>query len=244
MTKSKLNDTGERMIPAGEGEVSYVFARHKFAYECVRPQVAGKRVLDIGCGTGYGCAILSETASFVQGIDYSAEAISYCNTHYASGAVAFRHLPVEEMTFHHEFDAAVSFQVIEHLADTNRFLSRVSDAVRPGGIIFLTTPNVRRPEQGTSDNPFHQNEMNYEQLRTFLSNHFSSFELLGIGYRSSSALRTFLQSTPFYRLGKYLNRGNPIKKIADSAMHLTSFSVLRANVARDAIDLFAICTND
>ena len=53
-----LDDTGERMIPTAEGETSFVFARHRFAYEQARTFVGGKSVLDIGCGTGYGCRIL------------------------------------------------------------------------------------------------------------------------------------------------------------------------------------------
>ncbi len=240
---SELRDTGERMIPAGEGEVSYVFARHRFVYTIVRPWVEGKRVLDIGCGTGYGSALLAETASFVQGIDYSPEAISYCAAHYVSPSLEFRCLRAEEMHYDREFDAAVSFQVIEHLSDADRFLDTISAAVRRGGMIYLTTPNLRAPEKDGSSNPFHQNEMNYDQMEKLLSAHFASFQLLGIGYKSPSRLRTFLQNTPFYRLGKFVNRRSPIKKIADSALRLTSFALLRTNVARDAIDLFAICNN-
>jgi len=239
-----LRDTGERMIPTGEGEVSYVFARHKFAYEQAKRYAQGCRVLDVGCGTGYGCKILSEVASSVVGIDYSAEAVAYCNANSTAPNVLFEHANATDIAFNREFDLALSFQVIEHHSNPPLFLKKIKQAVRPGGTILLTTPNAREPVRKGEENPFHENEMNYEQFKKLLSEHFSSFELLGIGYASPNKLRTLIQRSPLYRLGKYFNRKNPIKKLANATMNLTNFQVLHTDIAHDAIDLFAICKNE
>lgn len=74
----RLVDTGERMIPTHKGEVSVVFARHQFASNFAQRFASGKNVLDLGCGTGYGCKVLAGVANRVLGIDQDADAIAYC----------------------------------------------------------------------------------------------------------------------------------------------------------------------
>jgi len=244
INQTALPDTGERMIPTADGELSYVFARHKFAYECARGYAESRSVLDVGCGTGYGCKILSAVAQSVVGIDYHSDAIAFCRAHYSAPNVSFAQCDIPDIHFTGEFDLAVSFQVIEHLSDLHLFLGKLTTAVRPGGMILITTPNVRTPATGRDANPFHTNEMNYTRFHDLLSEHFASFELLGIGYASPNRLRAIVQGSPLYRLGKLFGRKSPMKKIADATMGLTKFRVLKSAVAESSIDLFAICRND
>src|SRR5215467_1277008 len=72
--------TGERVIP-GEVDVDLLnehLARYAFAARLAR----GKRVLDAGCGAGYGSAELARAALSVVGIDISAEAVAYAGANY------------------------------------------------------------------------------------------------------------------------------------------------------------------
>jgi len=240
----QLDDTGERMIPTAEDETSFVFSRHRFAYEYAQQFVNGKSVLDIGCGTGYGCKILSSRAASVVGIDYSAEAIEFCRKNFAAPNIEFLQMDAKELMIDRRFDVAITFQVIEHLRDPAGFIGTIKRIVAPHGTIIITTPNVRTPTNDSHANPFHYSEMNCEQFNKLLTGAFSSFELAGIGYASRNRLRKFAQSLPFYRLGRHIKRGSALKKIARSAMDMTSFRVISTNVARDAIDLLAICTNE
>ena len=122
--QSRLEDTGERILPTEQGEISYVFSRHKFAYAYARQYARAKRVLDVGCGTGYGCKILSEVAQSVVGIDYNAEAISFCREHFSGSNISFMQTDAAKLSFREEFDLAVSFQVIEHMPDLQLFLKK------------------------------------------------------------------------------------------------------------------------
>jgi len=231
------------MIPAGEGEVSIVFARHKLTYEYALRFVEGKSVLDAGCGTGYGSNILASRARHVSAIDLSAEAIDYCLTHYAAPNLDFVQMDVTQLGFHRAFEVAVSFQVIEHLPDPGAFLTSLKQAVTPGGTILLATPNVRTPRTGDAVNPFHCSEMNHEELHALLNKHFSSFQILGIGHARTNKLRAFVFKSPLYKLGKLLRRGSVVKKLANKTLDLTSFQVISESVAEEAMDLIAVCEN-
>jgi len=239
-----LKDTGERMIPTGEGEISYVFARHKFAYAYARQYARSRRVLDLGCGTGYGCRILSDVAQSVVGIDHDPEAIEYCSRNFPASNVSYIRSDISDVRFRNEFDLGVSFQVIEHMRDLELFLLKLTTAVVSGGTIIITTPNVRIPTPERDANPFHANEMNAAQFHRLLSDHFSSFELSGIGYASPSILRTIVQNSPLYRIGKFLTRKSVVKRIASASLGLTDFRVLRSDVESNSIDLLAICKNE
>src|ERR1035437_1514286 len=72
--------TGERVIP-GEVDVDLLnehMARYTFAARLSR----GKRVLDAGCGAGYGSAELALAAESVIGVDVAAEAVEFAREHY------------------------------------------------------------------------------------------------------------------------------------------------------------------
>jgi 2-polyprenyl-3-methyl-5-hydroxy-6-metoxy-1,4-benzoquinol methylase len=236
-----LHDTGERMLPTQEGEVSIVFARHTLTYEYAFQFAEGKKVLDAGCGTGYGSNMLAARARHVTAIDLSTEALDYCRSHYTAPNLEFVQNDVRKLTFRGEFDVAVSFQVIEHLPDPGAFLETLKQAVVPGGIIVIATPNVRTPRTGAGANPFHCSEMSYDELWTLLGKHFSSFQILGIGHAKPNALRAFIYKTPLYRLGKLLKRGSAVKKLANKTLNLTNFQVISERVAEDAADLIAVC---
>lgn len=235
----QLPDTGERMIPPGPGEVSFVWERHRFAYEVALAHVQDKSVLDVGCGTGYGTHLLAQHAERVVGIDRDPSAVAYCRQNYSAPNLTYRVADARELDLDDAFDVTLSFQVIEHLPDPAAFLAQLRDRTVPGGIVLITTPNVREPAP-ESDNPFHLSEMNAPQLTTYGSAVFSRADLLGIGYKRPNRLRRAIQHTPLYRMGKLLKRSSAVKRAADRALDLRAFSVLSERVAEDALDLLLI----
>ena len=239
----EISDRGERIIPASEGEISFVYSRHKFAYENVQQFVEKKSVIDVGCGTGYGCKILAEKAELVYGIDYDAEAIAYSRVHYSAPNINYFRMDAASLELDRQFDIAVSFQVIEHLEDQAGFLHVLKRIVKPSGSIYISTPNIIGPSFGKHKNPFHINEMSYLQFRELIAENFSSFEILGIDYASSNKLRSFLSNTPIYRWGGLLKRSSGLKRIAGRALDLNSFKIINTNVENDAGDLLAVCHN-
>jgi len=243
-TNTRLVDTGERMIPTKENEVSVVFSRHLFTYKYASKYVLDKVVLDIGCGTGYGCHLLAHKAKHVTGLDYDASAIAYCKTNYLASNIEFTHADASSLPPTNMFDIVISFQVIEHIADIDNFMIQVKKRVKPGGIILITTPNSRVGTTDISENPFHVNEMSYAEFYAFIGKHFHKFNIYGIGFASKNRLREFLLMSPFYNLGKLLKRESTIKKFATQVTSMTEFAVIENNVHEEAIDLFAVCTNE
>jgi len=72
--------TGERVIP-GQVDADLLnehLARYAFAARLAR----GKRVLDAGCGAGYGSAELAKFALSVVGADIAGEAVDFAREHY------------------------------------------------------------------------------------------------------------------------------------------------------------------
>src|SRR5262249_57123529 len=79
--------TGERVIP-GQVDIDLLnehIARYAFAARLAR----GKRVLDAGCGAGYGSAELARWAQSVTGVDVSCEAIDFARENYPLPNVRF-----------------------------------------------------------------------------------------------------------------------------------------------------------
>ncbi len=110
--------------------------------------LTGKQVLDIGCGNGLCFRLFQErlglTADDYHGLDIDDKSLE------AAGRMGVRHrhrgfFGAEFAARHQQaFDVVVSTEVVEHQTDPRGFFSALFQVVRPGGWIFLTTPNRDR----------------------------------------------------------------------------------------------------
>jgi SAM-dependent methyltransferase len=173
--------TGERTVP-GIPEENYWFRRHEVAYRFALPFVAGKRVLEVGCGEGYGTALLASAAAEIIGLDYDALTIAHAATRYPEpcfvrGNLAALPLPSGSV------DAVATLQVIEHVWNHDEFLSECRRVLRPGGLLLVTTPNrlTFSPGLEAPVNPFHTKEFTAAELAGLLTgNGFDVAHSLGL----------------------------------------------------------------
>ena len=158
--------TGERLIP-GEVDIDLLnehMARYHFAVRLAR----GKRVLDAGCGAGYGSAELAEVAESVTGIDIAPAALDYARAHYALPNLAFEQASCTKLPYGDgAFDLVVAFEVIEHLENWRDFLQEVRRELAPAGQLIVSTPNrlyytESRGRDGA--NPFHVHEFVFDEF--------------------------------------------------------------------------------
>jgi len=180
--------TGERVIP-GKVDVDLLnehLARYTFAARLAR----GKRVLDAGCGAGYGSAELARAAESVVGVDRAPEAVEFARAHYADPNLRFEEASCEALPHADgSFNLVVAFEVIEHLADWRGFLREARRVLTPNGQLVVSTPNKlyytesRGPDGA---NPFHLHEFDFAEFRAelaavfphvslFLENHVEGF---------------------------------------------------------------------
>jgi 2-polyprenyl-3-methyl-5-hydroxy-6-metoxy-1,4-benzoquinol methylase len=168
--------TGER--PGWGRDFDYDEARHLTAYLQARPLAAGKSVLDVGCGEGFGTQTLAEVAREVVGVDYSADAVAFCRSRWSKPNLRFE---VVDFTrpgaFEERFDVVLCSQVLEHIADEPPFLAGLRARLADGGTLMLTTPNKL---VSFSENPYHLREYTPAELRALLGRTFSHVELAGI----------------------------------------------------------------
>ena len=158
--------TGERTVP-GIAQENYWFRRHEAAY--VWADVRGARLLEIGCGEGYGTALLARRATTVLGVDYDATTITHAARTYLQASFVRANLaalPVRNASV----DVVATLQVIEHVWDHPEFLTECRRALRPGGTLLVTTPNrlTFSPGLDAPVNPFHTKEFTAAELTALL----------------------------------------------------------------------------
>jgi len=163
------------MIPEFHHD-ALIYAEHLVRYNFASGLVRGKRVLDLGCGVGYGTDMLkSAGATEVVGIDRSIEAITYGRERHADFQPDYlladaESLPLRDL----QFDVVVSFETLEHVVDYRHMLAEAKRVMRPGGLLILSTPNKGVYSEG---NPYHTKEFTFTELEEELT---TRFEHVGI----------------------------------------------------------------
>ena len=106
--------------------------------------VAGQRVLDLGCGVGAFTAALARAGADAVGVEVASRAVERARA--AHPGLDFRQVPIDApLPFEDaSFDAVWISEVLEHVADTARFLSEARRVLRAGGALLITTPPAGR----------------------------------------------------------------------------------------------------
>lgn len=101
----------------------------------------GSRILDVAAAQGNFSLALAERGYRVTWNDLRADLVDYVKLKHEHGDITFAPGNVFELEFDHAFDCVVATEVIEHVAHPDEFLKKLSQMVRPGGYLVLTTPN-------------------------------------------------------------------------------------------------------
>ena len=176
-----MDFTGERYLP--EVNTPQIACEHWHRYLYAARFVAGKSVLDIASGEGYGSHLLASTAARVTGVDISAEAVAHASEKYRKGNLEYRVGSAERIPIDGQgiFDLVTSFETIEHIDEVaqRRFLGEVKRLLKSNGQFIVSTPNkVSYSDQADSRNVFHVKELYSEEFMAFLSGSFRHVRFL------------------------------------------------------------------
>jgi SAM-dependent methyltransferase len=188
--------TGERYIPGILGPIQLEhFHRYLFAVQFV----AGRDVIDVASGEGYGSALLSQAARSVVGVDVDAPVVAHANRQYGSPSVSYlqgdaTRLPCASASA----DVVVSFETIEHLENHAAFVAEVRRVLRPDGLFIVSTPD--RPIYDatlTEENRFHLKEMERAEFQDLLNQNFRHTHILEQRSICGSVMLNPRESAPF-----------------------------------------------
>lgn len=197
--RSRYWDTSERVNPDFPDAN---FINHRKVYQFISQCVNDRVVLDVGCGTGYGTAMLAEHARNVAGIDYSKAAIKFARQRYAKpdfSVMDAHHLRFPDAAF----DFVFSSENFEHLANQGAHLLELRRVLMKGGICFIATPN---PEAfiGERPNSWHTKENTYDELVRLFRPVFNEFVILENSL-TAKPNRGLIAGEPLVIFGQRLN---------------------------------------
>jgi len=152
--------------------VGFTIARYKFACKWLR---SADRVLEVGCGEGFGCNFFSRHAAEVVGLDIDPELIARCRERYIRDNLRFvvDDIVHPDHVLKPEYNAIVSFEMIEHVSqeEGRLMVANVSALLKQGGLAVLSTPRSR-PDRSVSRQHMHVFEYDYPTLLATLEPHF------------------------------------------------------------------------
>ncbi|MCD4483234.1 bifunctional 2-polyprenyl-6-hydroxyphenol methylase/3-demethylubiquinol 3-O-methyltransferase UbiG [Chromobacterium vaccinii] len=107
--------------------------------------IAGKKVLDVGCGGGILAESMALRGAQVTGIDLAKKSLKVAQLHSLESGVPidYRCVPVEELAAEMpaSFDVVTCMEMLEHVPDPESVVRACSTLVKPGGWVFFSTLN-------------------------------------------------------------------------------------------------------
>lgn len=114
-----------------------------------RAQLAGKSVLDVGCGGGILCESMSQRGASVSGIDMGEAPLKIAKLHALESQldINYQKIAVEELAEQQpeSFDVVTCLEMLEHVPDPSSIIKACARLVKPGGQVFFSTLN-RNPK--------------------------------------------------------------------------------------------------
>lgn len=240
----------ERIEP-GQPEWTHCIGSHLNRYRFASKFVAGSRVLDAGCGVGYGTRVLLDGgASEIVAVDISEKAIGTAQKWFVHPRVRFVLDNCEQLgSIEGRFDTVMALESMEHFQDIKEFLKQVVRLLSPGGVFICSTPNALTTTAGKNGrpaNPFHVKEYDAAGFRELLSRYFATIRITG--QHPTAALHlgarvSVLWSNPFVRLGWLIQRmrGHQVPWTAPALIATEADYVISEANLESAEVLMAVC---
>jgi ubiquinone/menaquinone biosynthesis C-methylase UbiE len=187
---------------------SELWGEHRSRYRFAAQFVAGQRVLDVACGSGFGLQMLTAVGARPVGVDYAADTLHQIRQRLPDATLLradATRLPLQSASI----DQVVSFETIEHVPDARALVHEVRRVLKSGGRLVLSTPNrAFGPPERHTGNPFHVREFTADELRELLDECFQSVRLFG--QRPSTAYRY----VPYLMVGSHRELSALVWKVA------------------------------
>jgi SAM-dependent methyltransferase len=186
----KLEPTGERMIVEhykSSIEDYVIYLMHIATYRFAEQYARGKRVLDFGCGSGYGSARMAAIAASVDAVDVAEDAVVHAREQFPRDNLRFQSIdPTAPLPFPDaSFDTVLSFQVFEHVTNVDHYLGEIRRVLVPGGTLVLVTPDrsTRLLPMQRPWNRWHVKEYSAKSLASTMRGAFPNVEMLQMSGR-------------------------------------------------------------
>lgn len=149
---------------------------HLSIYDYVRPAAVGKRVLDVGCGTGYGSEYLKKMgAAQVVGLERDADLIDHLRR--TIDGVEFLRCDLDKDRFPvpaAAYDVVFCSNVLEHVAYVDPVMAEFARVIAPGGTLVVAVPPIIDAAglAANASNIFHITNLPVASWRAKLERHF------------------------------------------------------------------------
>jgi SAM-dependent methyltransferase len=168
---------GESISPEVPNDL---YQAHRSIYLFAGCLVEDRRVLDLGCGSGYGNLLLKEQgAREIVGLDLDPRSIRYARRRFGREGVEFRVGDAESLP--HDlgrFDFVVASNVLEHLRAPKRALGRIARLLSPRGRLLVAVPPIV-DDHGLAVHeaiPYHRSNLLIDQWQELLGPYFRDLE--------------------------------------------------------------------
>jgi ubiquinone/menaquinone biosynthesis C-methylase UbiE len=219
------------------------FAEHFKPYEFAAKFIKDKIVLEVGCGDGYGAEYLSRYAKEVVAVDHAKENIMHAQNRYRKPNLTFEVMNAGVLGFENDsFDAACSFQVVEHIPENNvlYYLSEIKRVLKKGGVFYLSTLNVAHTMKSPhtyKKNPDHCKEYRLTELKELLSKVFAHNDVYGLHLTPKH--RFYLRLKKMGIINFFPSAINPLKNFYSRIT--TDDFIITAHNLEKATDFICVC---
>ncbi len=135
--------------PAGEFKTLHAVNPVRMQFIRAQTTLAGRRIVDIGCGGGILSEALAEAGGEVLGIDMAPELIAVARRHaeQQGRVIDYRNLSAEALADEApgQFDVVTCLEMLEHVPAPESVVKAIARLVKPGGHVFFSTLN-RKPK--------------------------------------------------------------------------------------------------
>lgn len=172
--------TGERLVPGAEG-LEDLYTEHMSRYLFAARLAPERRVLDAGCGCGYGTHLMALAgAAEALGIDISCESVEFACSRYEHPALTYRVMDCSKLELDNRYGLVTCFELIEHVKDDTAVVRSLARVLDEHGICLISTPNVSTYVAGgeEGDNPYHWREYSEGEFEDLLRSAFGSVRML------------------------------------------------------------------